>query len=180
VRKILKLVDEHYASGGLKARIYYDVGTNVVCPCDQEPHSSLAAHHFTRRGDIAVTSELRDDAVWKHPEDFGLTDVFFQKHSKNVGLRAMSDDGEEEEDNESSRDDIAAPRSATPPAAAVAATPPAISPRAPAPPGRGMSGALVQTSLRMTRLEARAATLVGMLLENGIEVPEELLSTANI
>ena len=93
----------------------------------------------------------------------------------------MSDDGEEAEDSDSGREDISAPRPTTPPAAAAAAvTPSAASPRAPTTPGRGMSIALVQTTHRMTRLEARAATLVGVLLENGIEVPEELLSTANI
>ena len=63
VRRILKLVDEHYASGGLKARIYYDITADVNCFCVDNPHFSLTAHHFTKRGDIVVASELRDDAV---------------------------------------------------------------------------------------------------------------------
>ena len=85
----------------------------------------------------------------------------------------ISDDGEKAEKDDSARNNISTPSPATPPGAAV-------SPRAPATPGRGMLNALVQTTLRMTRLEARAATLVGMLLENDIEVAEELLLTANI
>ena len=60
---ILKLVKEHYENSGLKSRIYHDVNANIICPYDQEPHLSLTAHYFTRRGDITITSELRDDAV---------------------------------------------------------------------------------------------------------------------
>ena len=59
-----------------------DVIFDIACLCDEEPHSFLAAYYLIRRDDVAVTSELRDSAVWKHSEDFGLMDNFFQKHTK--------------------------------------------------------------------------------------------------
>ena len=85
----------------------------------------------------------------------------------------ISDNDKKAEKDDSAHNNISTPSPATSSGAAVF-------PRAPATSGRGMLNTLVQTTLRITHLETRAATLIKILLENDIKVPEELLSTANI